>query len=32
MAREKLKRGKPQGESTEAKHWDGPPCSSNEGR
>jgi hypothetical protein len=31
MIREKLKRPKPQGESTEAGHWDGPTRSSDEG-
>jgi hypothetical protein len=31
MTREKLKRPKPQGESTEARHWDGPTRSSDEG-
>ena len=31
MAREKLKRGLPQGESTEAEHWGGPTRTSDEG-
>jgi hypothetical protein len=31
MIREKLKRPKPRGESTEAEHWDGPTRTSNEG-
>jgi hypothetical protein len=31
MAREKLKRGRPRGESTEAEHWDGPTRTSDEG-
>src|SRR6516164_5480400 len=30
-SREKLKRSKPRGESTEAGHWDGPTRSSDEG-
>ena len=31
MPREKLKRRKPRGESTEAEHWGGPIRSSDEG-
>jgi hypothetical protein len=31
MLREKLKRPKPQGESTDAEHWGGPTRRSNEG-
>jgi hypothetical protein len=31
MSREKYKRPKPRGESTDAEHWDGPPCMSDEG-
>ena len=31
MLREKLKRLKPRGESTEAEHWDGPTRMSEEG-
>jgi hypothetical protein len=31
MPREKYKRPKPRGESTDAEHWDGPPCMSDEG-
>jgi hypothetical protein len=31
MLREKPKRPKPQGESTEAEHWDGPTRTSDEG-
>jgi hypothetical protein len=31
MLREKPKRPKPQGESTEAEHWDGPTRMSEEG-
>jgi hypothetical protein len=31
MTREKLKRPKPRGESTEAKAWGGPPRRSEEG-
>jgi hypothetical protein len=31
MSREKPKRPKPRGESTEAEHWDGPTRSSEEG-
>jgi hypothetical protein len=31
MAREKRKRRKPRGESTDAEHWDGPISKSDEG-
>jgi hypothetical protein len=31
MPREKPKRLKPRGESTEAEHWGGPTCRSDEG-
>ena len=30
MPREKLKWHKPQGERTDAEHWDGPSCTSDE--
>ena len=32
MSREKHKWQKPRGESTDAEHWDGPTCTSDDGR